>query len=272
MTNPVTGVPSPTQIIDRTSFNLNAAWYQFFVNLWNRTGGASPGSPVSLSLDAITNVIGSLLTRGNTVWQGIPPGTANQVLIMGATLPGWGSVVPASFGSQASDTFLAAPSGSPGNPTFRVLTSNDFTSVRGQYLGTGTNDSAGSGNIGEYISATAIATALTSATAKDLTSISLSPGDWDVWANLTTSPAGTTTQSDIRGWISLTSATDPGPPNSGAYAELQTSIAAGLSQTLSIGLMRVSIAAAASAFLSTKVTFATSTLSASGFIAARRVR
>jgi hypothetical protein len=64
------------------------------------------------------------------------------------------------------------------------------TAAAGQLPGTATNDSAAAGDVGEYVSsviATGSATSFTTATAKNITSISPTAGDWDVqgecWIN-----------------------------------------------------------------------------------------
>ena len=145
----------------------------------------------------------------------------------------------------------------------------------GQLLGSGTNDNANAGNVGEFVSSTVLvgsAVALTTGVTANITSISLTAGDWDVWGNVLTNPAATTTTSNIVGSISTTSATLPTAPNGGAYAQLNTSIAANLPQALPTGTTRLSLSATTTVFLVTQVAFATSTMGAYGFIGARRRR
>lgn len=274
MTNTTQGLPG-LQLVD-TKGNVVGVWYAFFLNVYNRLGGAT-GS-ISIQLDTITSTLGSLLYRATAGWAGLDPGTSGQVLKMGSEFPAWGTVDGSSFSNQGPNSFLAGPStGSPARPAFRPIVTADLNDTAGEYPGTPTNDTAAAGNIGEYISSqvgSGSAVSLSTGTSADITSIILTPGDWDVWGNLTTAPAGTTTQSDIKGWINTVSATDPTPPNQGCYAEIQTSIAAGLSQTLSTGMMRVSVPTGGpqTVYLSTTVAFATSTLSAYGFLGARRRR
>ncbi len=105
---------------------------------------------------------------------------------------------------------------------------------------------------------------LTTTQAIDITGLSLAAGDWDVWANLATDAAITT----AKGWISLVSATDPSPPNQGAYASWGA-------QTLAtpIGMMRVKVPAGPNqtVYLSMLPTFAGS-VNGLGFLGARRPR
>lgn len=53
-------------------------------------------------------------------------GGANNFLTSNGTDPSWGPLTGAGFGSQTANTFLAAPSGSNGNPSFRNLVAADL--------------------------------------------------------------------------------------------------------------------------------------------------
>lgn len=93
----------------------------------------------------------------------------------------------------------------------KTLTTTDDVSIgKGQYQGTATNDAATAGNIGEYVSsavAFGAAVPLTSTVAANITSISLTAGDWDVSAGISFTGAVTTTVSALYGSIGTTSAT-----------------------------------------------------------------
>jgi hypothetical protein len=75
--------------------------------------------------------------------------------------------------------------------------------------GTGTNDSAQAGYVGEMKSSAILnanAVSFSTGVAKDLTMITITAGDWDVWGNITFT--GTTIIEAV-GWVSTTSATVP---------------------------------------------------------------
>lgn len=180
------------------------------------------------------------------------------------------------FAPQDQGFFFASPPGG-GPAEFRQIQASDLTGVQGQFPGTTTNDNASAGNVGEYIFseiASGSAVALTTATIADITSITLTPGDWDVWANFATAPAATTTQSLIQAWINTQSASDPTAPNNGAYLNFPLAIAAGKSLAMPIGSMRVTVQAGGNqtVYLSGAVTFSVSTLGGYGFLGARRRR
>lgn len=153
------------------------------------------------------------------------------------------------------------------------------TAALAQLPGSTTNDSASGGNIGELISSTVLlgsAVSLTNNTAANMTSISLSPGDWDVWCNLVFTGATTTTINYFQGGISTTSATLPGSNG-------DTQITVGdTGRTLfqnvngysmpTVGPTRVSLAATTTYYCVANAGFATSTASVYGKLQARRRR
>jgi hypothetical protein len=153
--------------------------------------------------------------------------------------------------------------------------------VQGDYStslipGTTTNDSATAGNIGEYIEsiiASGSAVALTNATAKTVTSISLTAGDWDVSANIGLTGGATTTVGTIQGSISLTTnTTDLTVGRSVATYFNSATVFANTPIQLSVAPVRISLASTTSVFLVGFAGFGVSTLSAYGIIRARRVR
>ena len=140
-------------------------------------------------------------------------------------------------------------------------------------VGTATNDNATAGNVGEFVSASALTVALTSATATNITSITLTAGDWDVSGLFQTNPAGSTTTSLIASGVSSTSATFQTIGAGFANVETANSAkAAGVSETVIAPRTRFSLSATTTVYLVANVTFAVSTLTGSGFISARRVR
>lgn len=274
MSAPAQGLPA-SPLTDSTG-RVTPAWFSFFIALLARSGGSIPSG--SASLDTITTSVGAMLFRGASVWEGLAATTRYKVLRMGIGLPEWDTLDGNKFGTQSPAQFFGGPaSGAAAIPSFRQLVSSDLAPIAGQIPGVASSAAAPAGDVGEYISsqiALGSAVVFSTGVPGDITFITLTPGDWDVWANLTTAPDVTTTQSAISGWINTVTATDPTPPNGGAYAQLQHPIAAGLSQTLSLGSMTIQVPAATTqkVYLSANIAFALSTLGAYGFIGARRRR
>jgi hypothetical protein len=145
----------------------------------------------------------------------------------------------------------------------------------GQLNGTTTNDNALAGNVGEFVSSTVLlgaAVPLTTATAANVTSISLTPGDWDVWGTVAYIPGVATTYQSIYAWINTVSATAPTVPDAGAENSIAAAMTTGATQILPTGMTRISIAVTTTVYLGAYANFGVSTLAAYGFIGARRAR
>jgi len=144
-----------------------------------------------------------------------------------------------------------------------------------QYGGTVTNDNAPAGSVGEFISSTVASpgSAITSGVGANITSISLTAGDWDVGGQCVGVPAGTTTQSQLFCSVGTTSAT--GNLTAGFFFlgnGVGLTGAAQNSWTMNTPVARFSLASTTTVFLVVQNTFGTSTETAWGIIRARRVR
>lgn len=134
---------------------------------------------------------------------------------------------------------------------------------------------ASAGQVGEYIFSQILAGSAVSTTTgavTNVTSISLTAGDWDVWGNVVSNPASGTTTTQLGGAISLVSATVPTPPGSGGYVNTYVPATVNLAPAITSGQLRVSIASTTTVYLVGVASFSGSTESLYGFIGARRVR
>jgi hypothetical protein len=131
-----------------------------------------------------------------------------------------------------------------------------------------TNSSAAVGVVGQVVTSTVSAVAITSGTLTNVTSISLPAGDWDVFGSVQAQAAGTTTTLYTSGGISTTSATLPA-------AGLQTVAPAGAAGLLVGGPVpsqRLSLASTTTVYLVAQISYAVSTCTVAGSITARRER
>lgn len=115
-------------------------------------------------------------------------------------------------GQTGTGTFVGATSPTLVTPTLGAATATSvaFSPTTGGIIGTTAADNAGAGNVGEVISSTILvgsAVSLVSGVAKNMTSISLTAGDWDVYGNITFGIGNLIT--NCAAWISLSSATGP---------------------------------------------------------------
>lgn len=138
--------------------------------------------------------------------------------------------------------------------------------------GTTTSDNAETGRVGEYVSANVAAGSaivIPNNTASNVTSISLTAGDWDVNGNVGFTMTGTC--NNVQCYIATTSATRPSPPNAGAFNELAgPSFSSGT--VLPTGVTRLSLNSTTTVYLGAVVLAVSGTVSVYGFIGARRAR
>jgi len=139
--------------------------------------------------------------------------------------------------------------------------------------GTNTNDNAAVGNIGEYISSVvplASAVSITNGVNTNVTSVSLTAGDWDVSGIVSFNFAATTSITALAGGITTTSATFD---LNAAYIHRTAAFVPG-GQAIGYGIptIRISLAATTTVYLVAVANFTVSTATAYGRIDARRVR
>lgn len=137
-------------------------------------------------------------------------------------------------------------------------------------LGVSTNSSASAGDVGEYVESIVVhstsAVSLSTGTATNITSISLTAGDWDVTGNCFIANTGANLTAAI-GWVSTSSAT---LPNEEFRNQINVS---GMSTAgFSMYPHRISIAGTTTVYLSALCAFGAGTSSGSGILRARRVR
>jgi len=146
--------------------------------------------------------------------------------------------------------------------------------------GTQTNNNATAGNVGEFVTATVaagVAVALTTATPKTVTSISLTAGDWDVSAVGDFTLTGATTSyfrtsvSNVDNTMSAqTGGSGIGTDPLVRIPLILTTVTSDFGQTLPP--VRISLAATTTIYLVCETTFSAGSVSAFGTIRARRMR
>lgn len=149
-------------------------------------------------------------------------------------------------------------------------------------VGTATNDSANAGAVGEVICAqvtnggspSGCATnsnapvSLSSNVPANITSVSLTAGDWNCWGNVAFTNGGTTVTTQSTGSINTTSAT----MNTLQFANSSPPSTAGLNIAFAVPMVRQLLASTTTVYLVANNVFATSTSAAYGRIDCRRMR
>jgi hypothetical protein len=150
-----------------------------------------------------------------------------------------------------------------------------FGKTPGQIVGTPTNDTAAAGNVGEYISSTVNnpGVALTTGVAVNVTSISLTAGDWDVSCASYFVLGASTNITLAFNSISLTTATiDFTPGNYSSWNAVPGMVLGATSLGVLGGTRRISIAGTTTVFFVVVANFTVSTCGGYGIIRARRMR
>jgi hypothetical protein len=146
-----------------------------------------------------------------------------------------------------------------------------------QIKGVTSGANASSGFVGEYFSNTvtqASPTSITtSGTVQNLTNISLTAGDYDVYGNIGFNPASTTNVTSAVGWISSTSATEPALEQTNAINYGASGLVIGATQFgFNVPLQRISLSSTTTIYISMVANFSISTMTMYGGIYARRRR
>lgn len=197
--------------------------------------------------------------------------TSGQAIIStgASTAPTWGSVsaaaltglVPVVNGGTGVGT-------STGSGSLVLGTSPTITTPN--IVGVANGSNAAAGSVGEYVTATGTAVSMTNATPTNVTSISLTAGDWDVFGNVQFIAAASTVIVNMQSGINTVTSTLPVSPNEAITTGVTFSANAQFSQV--VPRQRLSLSGTTTVFLVVQAGFNTSTLTTTSYIAARRVR
>lgn len=141
--------------------------------------------------------------------------------------------------------------------------------------GTATNDNACTGCVGEFLSSTipgGSAISLTTVTPATVTSITLTAGDWDVWAAAAFTGAATTTVTYLMASTNTTNTINIAPQKTAINFNNVAIFANPNEADLLVAQSRYSVASNTTVNLVVQASFGTSTCSAFGGIYARRRR
>lgn len=242
--------------------------------LANLTAGSTAAAAVSANalLDYFYGTTqGAILYRNATVWTLLPPGTGGQFLMTNgaAANPQWNGVSGATGGTVTSVTCGNGLTGG----TFTLTGTCAMTS--GQFPGTATNDNATAGNIGQEVTANVLTSSGvvmgTSGTNYQITTISLTAGDWDISATGMIQPNNLVPVSIMTCAVNTATATiQSDQPGLGRNAQPFTQATGAGFHTLAITPFRVSLSGTTSYYLNCVMSGGVAT--GAGMIRARRMR
>jgi hypothetical protein len=161
-------------------------------------------------------------------------------------------------------------------PVINVATGTFTPQAAGGIVGVTTVSNANAGSVGELLTATIATpgTTLTTATPANMVvaGLSLTAGDWDVWANVNFLPAATTSITQLAYGLNTVTATLPAAGSGLAQNTMAAFVPGAIPQCENCTMIRVNVAATTPVYVVAQAAFTISTLSVFGTIYARRVR
>jgi len=262
LTAPV--INNPTGIL-ATDIGAGALGSQITIGGTQITG-TIPNDATTATSNATANAIVARDASGNFYANNVYANSSTSTNIAGGSI---GSI-PYQSGSGAT-TFLAA------GTTGKILVQNSGSPAWGtDHLGTITNDNASTGYVGEYISSSlssVSAITLTTATAANVTSISLTAGDWDVYGVVDFSLAGTTSAFGTNGYIGGVNSSSATIGATDTYFNFAVDLTSKTGTfAFNVPTQRISVSTTTTIYLIAQATFSAGTTKAYGTIRARRMR
>lgn len=141
--------------------------------------------------------------------------------------------------------------------------------------GTTAADNAASGNVGEFITASVAsgsAISMTTSITHNVTSIALTPGDWDVSGSVDFTFAATTSYTNLKGGTSTTSAAIGAQDSFFDYETAANVPTAAQDQSWVVPTTRYNVSVTTTVWLIASAVFTVSTLKGYGSLRARRMR
>jgi hypothetical protein len=194
--------------------------------------------------------------------------------------------LPASTATLACSTDTLAVFASTSSSQLKTLISdetgsgslvfaNSPTVLTPNIVGTTTNNDAAAGSVGEVLStavASGSAVGISTGTPANMTSVSLTAGDWDVSVMFAFLPAATTSITALIGNISQVSATRDTAVGAEKALRCAAVVPGANACNVDVSSYRVSLAGTTTIYAVAQATFTVSTLAVYGIIRARRIR
>ncbi len=264
-----------TDVLTNKTYDTAGTGNSFLINGLAATANTGTGSVVRATSPTITTPTLSTPTLTTPVLGTPSSGTLTSCtgLPISTGVSGLATNVATFLATPNSANLIAAMTDETGTGANVFATSPTMTTPN--IVGTSTNDNAAAGSIGEYVEAQLAlgsATSLTTSTAKTITNISLTAGDWDVSGDVYFFPANTTTVTVTAGCLSTV--TNTFDTTNGRFNQNLISSTGNGSNFITSPLMpyRFSLSGTTSIFLVALITFAVSTCTGYGIIRARRIR
>jgi hypothetical protein len=266
-----------TTVTTTATNSTNASFFPTFVAS-GTSGNQGIDTATGITFNPSSNTLTTTTFSGALSGNATTATTATNVAVGGITGLGTGVATALAANVNGSGAISLTTSATFVTPVLGVAsaTSIAFSSTSG-VIGTTTNDSAPSGSVGYFVSATTSfgsPVSLTSDTPANICSISLPAGDFDVWGNVGFLGGASTIVSYLAGWISSTSATNPGRDAIAqrSFGGSGVTVFNQANDIFNVPQIRVSLASPTTIYLSAQAGFSISTCSGYGNLCARERR
>lgn len=271
--NVLDGYTTTATAASTTTLTVASTYQQFFTGTTTQTVLLPVTSTLILgqSFSIVNDSTGTVTVQSsgaNTIQAQIGSTTAiyTCILTSGTTAASW-SVTYINNNSGGSGTVNSGTAGQLGlySATGTTISGGTLQNV----LGVATNSSSAAGYVGEFVTshiANASAVSISSMTATDMTTLSLTAGDWDVWGNIAFINGNVASNSFA--WISTTSATIPESSLRGGYNDATNTISPDTS--VQAPMVRISISGTTTVYISGYINIASGSWAMAGTLSARR--
>jgi len=207
--------------------------------------------------------MGNLATDNSGIWTtGVTPSSTNFVMAATSSNTYINSSLGDAFYVGGASVFSCSN-------LCQFQVNAGFASTNG-IIGTTSGNNTAAGNVGEFPTPTNLTgVSLTTGTGANISSFSLTAGDWDVWGVCEINPAATTIPTNLICGVSTTSAAVGA---AGSFLRIQNTMQTGASQDASAPIQRINISATTTVYLVVSSSFTVSTETASGYLFSRRRR
>lgn len=232
------------------------------------TGSTTPPAWANVTAGSLTPVSGNTVIANTTGFTASP--TAFAMPSCSASGNNLQYTSGAGFSCATGYAQLASPTFTGTVITSALTATGAITpSQTAGIVGTTANNNASAGSVGEYVTATGTSVSLASATPTNITSISLTAGDWDVWGNVQFAPGSGASFTAIVAGINTTSSMMPSVPLSSV---INAAFNSQTGQAMPAPMQRILVSSTTTVYLVAQGTFSGGTTSANGILQARRRR
>lgn len=233
------------------------------------TTTASTGAFTTLTATGINSTPVGATTAATGKFTTLQATSGLNSTAVGNTTPSTGVFTTLSASSGVNSTNIGATT--PGTGAFTTLSSSGLLSPNGGINGITSGSAPAAGTIGEQLTCTGTAVSLTTDVSKNVCTLTLTAGYWEVTGQIFYTPAGTTAVNVTQGGINTSTGALPTITTGGLSADLSWGVSTTLAQPTNNMTWTYNVSTSTPIYLVAYADFNTSTLTTTGFLRATRI-